>query len=186
MNFLQTPLMGAFVIEPECVADHRGFFARTYCREKFAERGLNPNIAQCNISYNKTSGTLRGMHYQKAPYEEVKLVRCTNGAIYDVIIDLRPESQSFRKWFGVILSAQNRRALYIPEGFAHGFVTLVDEVEVLYQMSEFYHAESASGVRWDDPVFSIHWPVQPSVISEKDMSYPDYNPSLMKYVSVGD
>lgn len=173
MRFIPTSLAGAYVIEPEPISDERGFFARTWCHTEFADHGLNPNLVQCNISYNKKRGTLRGMHYQKAPHAEAKLVRCTQGALYDVIIDLRKGSDTFAQWFGVELTAQNRKALYVPEGFAHGFITLQDDTEVLYQMSEFFHAESAAGVRWDDPAIRISWPGSISVISEKDKSYPD-------------
>ena len=174
MRFIPIHLAGAYLIEPELIADERGFFARTYCRDEFAELGLNPNLVQCNISYNKARGTLRGMHYQKAPYAEAKLVRCTQGGIYDVIIDLRNDSRTFTQWFGVELTAENRKALYVPEGFAHGFITLKDGTEVLYQMSEFFHAECAAGARWDDPVFSIQWPLDVKVISERDQNYPDF------------
>ncbi len=174
MRFIRTPLPGAYVIEPEQIADERGFFARTWCRNEFADMGLNPNLVQCNISYNKLCGTLRGMHYQKAPHAEAKLVRCTRGALHDVIIDLRPDSDTCMQWFGVELTDENRKALYVPEGFAHGFITLRDDTEVLYQMSEFFHGESAAGVRWDDPAFSIHWPIAVSLISARDQNYADY------------
>ena len=137
--------------------------------------GLNPNIVQCNISFNNKKGTLRGMHYQVEPHAEAKLVRCTRGSIYDVIIDLRPESPGFTKWFFVELSAENRKMLYIPEGFAHGFQTLTDNTETFYQMSGFYFPESARGVRWDDPCFNIKWPEDNRIISQKDLEYPDFN-----------
>ena len=172
MRFIETELSGAWLIEPDLISDERGFFARTYCRNEFADKGLNPNLAQCNISFNKLRGTLRGMHFQKAPYAEAKLVRCTQGSIYDVIVDLRHDSQTFTEWFGIELTAENRKALYVPEGFAHGFLTLQDDTEVLYQMSEFFHAEGAAGVRWDDPLFSISWPGAVKVISERDRDYP--------------
>jgi dTDP-4-dehydrorhamnose 3,5-epimerase len=174
MRFIPTGLAGAYIVEPDRIADERGFFARTWCRNEFSDMGLNPNLVQCNISYNKLRGTLRGMHYQKAPHAEAKLVRCTRGALHDVIIDLRPESDTYLRWVGVELTDENRKALYVPEGFAHGFVTLSDDTEVLYQMSEFFHGESASGVRWDDPAFAIHWPVAVSVISARDRNYPDF------------
>jgi dTDP-4-dehydrorhamnose 3,5-epimerase len=174
-----TPLVGAYLIEPEPVSDERGFFARTWCRNEFAGKGLNPNLFQCNISYNKVQGTLRGMHYQKAPYEEAKLVRCTQGAVYDVIIDLRSGSNTFTQWFGVELTAENRKALYVPEGFAHGFITLKDDTEVLYQMSEFFHAECAVGVRWNDPVFAIQWPIDVKVISKRDLAYSAFAAQLI-------
>jgi dTDP-4-dehydrorhamnose 3,5-epimerase len=175
MIFTETKLKGAYVIELDRIEDNRGFFGRSYCQKEFREHGLNPNLVQCNISFNYKKGTLRGMHYQTKPYEEAKLVRCTMGAIYDVIIDLRPESPTFKQWVAVELTAENRKMLYIPEGMAHGFQTLVDSTEVFYQMSEFYHSESASGVRWDDPIFGIIWPETSSIIiSQKDQSYPNF------------
>ena len=174
MRFVETGLSGAWLIEPDLISDERGFFARTYCRNEFADKGLNPNLAQCNISFNKLRGTLRGMHFQKALHAEAKLVRCTQGGIYDVIVDLRDNSQTYTKWFGVELTAENRKELYVPEGFAHGFLTLQDNTEVLYQMSEFFHAECADGVRWDDPIFSISWPGTVKVISERDRVFPLY------------
>jgi dTDP-4-dehydrorhamnose 3,5-epimerase len=175
MIFTETPLKGAFVIEPEIIKDERGFFARTFCREEFTSRGLNPNVAQCNISFNSKKGTLRGMHYQAEPYAEVKLVRCTRGTIYDVIIDLRRESPTFKKWFAVELAAKNSKMLYVPENFAHGFQTLEDNTEVFYQMSEFYAPEQARGIRWDDPAFAIKWPpASERLISDKDQAYPRF------------
>lgn len=174
MIFTETSLPGAYVIEPELQQDERGVFARTFCSREFAEYGLNPNLVQCNISFNRNRGTLRGMHFQAPPHEEAKLVRCTLGAIYDVIVDIRPQSPTFRQWLGVELSAANRKMLYIPEGLAHGFLTLEDDTEVFYQMSEFYHPECARGIRWDDPVFGIRWPDAPRVISAKDQQYPGY------------
>jgi len=176
MRFIPTHLAGAYLIEPETVSDERGFFARTWCRNEFAGKGLNPNLVQCNISYNKARGSARGMHYQKVPHAETKLVKCTQGAVYDVIIDLRSGAKTFTQWFGVELTAENRKALYVPEGFAHGFITLKDDTEVSYQMSEFFHAECAAGVRWDDPVFAIQWPIDVKVISERDQNYPDFKP----------
>lgn len=175
MQFIPVGLDGAYLIEPELISDSRGFFARTFCINEFKDKGLNSNIVQCNISYNKLRGTLRGMHFQKAPYPETKLVRCTKGSIYDVIIDLRSDSKTYSRWFGVELSAENRKALYIPEGFAHGFTTLEDSSEVLYQMSELFHSECADGVRWNDPAFAITWPETIRVIAERDQSYPDFN-----------
>lgn len=174
MRFIPTHLAGAYLIEPEPVSDERGFFARTWCRNEFADKGLNPNLVQCNISYNKARGTLRGMHYQKAPHAEAKLVRCTQGAVYDVIVDLRSGSNTFTQWYGVELTAANRKALYVPEGFAHGFITLRDDTEVLYQMSEIFHIECAGGARWNDPVFSIQWPIGVGAISERDQNYQDF------------
>jgi dTDP-4-dehydrorhamnose 3,5-epimerase len=172
MIFTETKLRGAYIIEPELIEDERGFFARTLSAEEFSAHGLNPNIAQCNTSLNKRKGTLRGMHYQIAPDEEAKLVRCTAGAIYDVIIDLRRDSPTRAQWFGVELTFQNRLMVYVPAGFAHGYQTLADDTEVFYQVSEYYHPESARGVRWDDPAFGIEWPLPISVISERDRAHP--------------
>ena len=174
MIFTETKLAGAFVIEPERRADKRGFFARTYCRQEFEEHGLNPDVVQCNVSFNKRKGTLRGMHYQAAPFAEVKLVRCTSGSIYDVIIDLRPASATFKQYFAAELSAENRRMLYIPEDFAHGFQTLQDDTEVFYQMAQGYSAEHARGVRWNDPAFGIEWPKDERIIIQRDQNYPDF------------
>ena len=174
MIFAETRLKGSYIIDPELLSDDRGLFARTWCQREFRAHGLNTNVAQCNISYNAKKGTLRGMHYQTAPFEEAKLARCTAGAIFDVIIDLRPHSATFREWISVELDAGNRRMLYIPEGFAHGFMTLKDNTEVFYQMSEFYMPEYARGVRWDDPAFNIPWPIDVTTISEKDARYPDF------------
>ena len=175
MIFTETPLKNAYIIELEQIEDERGFFARSWCVREFEEHGLNPNLVQCNVSFNKKKGTLRGMHYQVAPHEEAKLVRCTKGALYDVIIDLRPDSLTFKQWFGVELTAENRKALYIPEGFAHGFQTLKDDTEVFYQMSEFYHPANSQGVRYDDPAFGIKWPDQAHrTMSKKDLNYALY------------
>lgn len=176
MIFDPAKLAGAFVVEPERLEDGRGFFARTWCRREFEMHGLATRWVQCNISFNQSKGTLRGMHYQAAPHGEAKLVRCTMGSIYDVIIDLRPESPTFMDHYAVVLSAQNRKALYVPEGIAHGFQTLEDNTEVFYQMSEFYVPESARGIRWDDPAFAIQWPPDARTISEKDRAYPDFVP----------
>lgn len=174
MIFNETKLRGAYIIEPDRLDDERGFFARTFCQEEFKTHGLNPCVAQCNISFNKKIGTLRGMHYQAAPYQEAKLVRCTQGAIYDVIIDLRSDSPTFKQWAAKELTAENRKMLYIPEGFAHGFQTLEGNTEVFYQMSEFYHPEFARGVRWDDPAFGIEWPIDAVILSAKDRDYLDF------------
>jgi dTDP-4-dehydrorhamnose 3,5-epimerase len=174
--FTETALKGAFLIEPERREDERGFFARTWCQREFASHGLHTQWVQCNISFNRQKGTLRGLHYQRPPCEEAKLIRCTRGAMYDVIIDLRTESSTFTHWVAVELTADNRRMLYIPEGFAHGFQTLTGETEVFYQMSQFYAPEYASGVRWDDPAFNIAWPADERTISERDRSYPDFLP----------
>ena len=174
MQFVETKLKGAYVIEPEQLCDQRGFFARTWCRREFEARGLDTRLAQCSVSFNRHIGTLRGMHYQAAPHKEVKLVRCTMGGIHDVIIDLRPESATFRQWVGEELTARNRRMMYVPAGFAHGFVTLQEETEVFYQISDFYNPESARGIRWNDPAFSIDWPLDIRVISERDRLYADF------------
>ena len=172
MTFLPTPLAGAYVVELEQRVDERGFFARSFCQEEFKAQGLDPRIAQTNVSYNRRRGTLRGMHFQAAPYAEAKLVRCTQGAIWDAIIDLRPDSPSFKRWHGIELSAANRRALYLPEGFAQGFQTLADDSEVLYLMSQFYRPDSARGLRWDDPAFGIAWPIANPQLSERDRGLP--------------
>lgn len=172
MIFTETKLKGAFIIEPERLDDERGFFARTWCQREFEARGLNTRLVQCNISFNKKKGTLRGMHYQAKPYEEAKLVRCTLGAIYDVIIDLYPDSPTFKQWVAVELNAENRKMFYIPEGMAHGFQTLADNTEVFYQMSEFYYPDYARGIRWNDPSFGIEWPIKQIIISSRDKSYP--------------
>jgi dTDP-4-dehydrorhamnose 3,5-epimerase len=169
--FIETKLAGVYIIELEKIEDDRGFFARTFCQREFEAHGLNPRIAQCSVSFNRRKGTLRGMHYQVAPYEESKLVRCTMGAIYDVAVDLRPDSLTHKQWMAVELTEDNRRALYIPAGCAHGFQTLVDDAEVYYQISEFYHPEVAKGIRWDDPAFGITWPLSDPILSERDRSY---------------
>lgn len=176
MVFVETALKGAFLIEPERKEDERGFFARTWCAEEFASHGLNPRLVQCSISYNKKKGTLRGMHYQAAPYEEAKLVRCTKGAIFDVIIDLRLGSATYTNHVSMVLSESNRQMLYIPEGMAHGFQTIEDETEVFYQMSQVFHPESARGVRWDDPTFGIQWPLTDCIISARDRQYAAFVP----------
>ncbi|MFC1643524.1 dTDP-4-dehydrorhamnose 3,5-epimerase [Chlamydiota bacterium] len=172
MKFTETKLKGAYTIEPELLEDERGFFARSFCLKEFEEHGLNPRIVQSNISFNRKKGTLRGMHYQTSPYEEVKLVSCPEGTIYDVIVDLRKDSPTYSKWVSVELSSENHKMLYIPQSFAHGFQTLEDSTTVFYQMSEFYHPESSKGIRWDDPLFKIKWPLREQIISEKDLTYP--------------
>jgi dTDP-4-dehydrorhamnose 3,5-epimerase len=172
--FTETKLAGAFVIELERHTDQRGFFARTFCQQEFETHGLNAQTVQCNVSFNKRKGTLRGMHYQAAPFGEAKLVRCTSGSIYDVIIDLRPASATFKQHFVVELSAENRRMLYIPEDFAHGFQTLQDDTEVFYQMAQRYSAEHARGLRWNDPAFGIAWPEGERIIIDRDQNYPDF------------
>jgi dTDP-4-dehydrorhamnose 3,5-epimerase len=174
MRFVPTNLAGALVVETEPREDERGLFARAYCRDEFAARGLVTAWAQCNLSFNRRKGTLRGMHWQADPHPEVKLVRCTRGAAYDVIVDLRPDSPTYRQWVGVELTADNRKAVYIPAGFAHGFQTLADDTELFYQMSEFYHPESARGARWDDPALGIQWPAcEHRVIAPRDFAFPD-------------
>jgi dTDP-4-dehydrorhamnose 3,5-epimerase len=175
MRFTETKLKGVFIVEPEFLKDERGFFARTYCRGEFEACGLTTVFVQGNISFNHKRGTLRGMHYQVEPHAEAKLVRCTMGAIHDVILDLRPDSATFKQWLAVELTAENRRMLFIPEGLAHGFQTLANHTEVFYQMSEFYHPESARGVRWDDHAFGIEWPLSDVIISERDSSFPLWN-----------
>lgn len=172
--FRELPLPGVFLIEPEYHRDMRGWFARTWCEEEFAEHGLNPRLVQCNVSFNRRRGTLRGMHFQAPPHAEAKLIRCTQGAIWDVALDLRPVSPTFLQHIGVELTAPNRHALYIPEGCAHGFQTLTDDTEVLYQMSAAYAPEAARGVRFDDPMFGIEWPVADPIMLERDRTYPDF------------
>lgn len=174
MTFQETKLPGVFEVHLELKSDERGFFARSWCQREFERNGLNPRVVQCNVSFNTRKGTLRGMHFQAAPYAETKLVRCTKGAIYDVALDLRPHSPTYKQWTDAVLTAANRCMLYIPEGCAHGFLTLEDETEVFYQMSEFYNAESGCGVRWNDPAFQIAWPGDVEVISERDRTYPDF------------
>ncbi len=174
MIFLETKLPGVFEIHIEAKPDERGFFARTWCQQEFEAQGLNGTMVQSSLSFNSRKGTLRGMHYQAAPYEESKLIRCTRGAIYDVVVDLRPQSRTFKDWIAAVLTAEKRNMVYVPRGCAHGFLTLEGGSEVSYQMSEFLHAESARGVRWDDPAFRIEWPAKVEVISERDRTYSDF------------
>jgi dTDP-4-dehydrorhamnose 3,5-epimerase len=174
MIYTETKLRGAFVIEPDIFEDERGFFGRIWTQKEFAAQGLDPRLVECNISFNKKKGILRGMHFQAAPHGQAKLVRCTMGAIYDVIVDLRPDSATFKEWVAVELTARNRLMLYIPEEFAHGFQTLEDATEVLYQMSEGYAPESSRGVRWNDPAFGIEWPSAERTIIARDREYPDF------------
>ncbi len=174
MLFTETRLKGAFVVEPEKHEDDRGFFARSWCHDEFEAHGLNPAIAQCNISFNLQKGTLRGMHYAAPPFEEAKLVRCTAGAVYDVIIDLRRDSATYKQHVGEVLSARNYRMMYVPEGFAHGFQTLEDNTEVYYQMSQFYSPGHARGVRYNDAAFGIEWPIGNPVMLDRDRTYPDF------------
>ncbi len=174
MNFRGTELPGVFEVRLEPKPDERGYFARTWCQQEFAAHGLSSTVVQCNTSFNAKKGTLRGMHYQQAPNAEIKLIRCTRGKIFDVILDLRPLSGTFKKWTSLILSSTSQNMIYIPEGCAHGFLTMEDETEVFYQMSEFHSAKSARGVRWDDPAFKIVWPEEVVVISDRDRSYPNF------------
>lgn len=186
MIFKETRLKGAYEIDLELHSDERGFFARSYCWREFEARGLNRRVVQCNVSYNRKRGTLRGMHYQEAPYEEAKLIRCLRGALYDVIIDLRPDSPTFRQWAAVELRAEPgkpTRMVHVPEGFAHGFQTLEDDTEVFYQMSEFYTPPAAKGFRWNDPAFAVDWPEPVRVISDRDRSYPDFTGTLPEVAS---
>jgi dTDP-4-dehydrorhamnose 3,5-epimerase len=168
MIFTELGLKGAFLIQPERAQDERGFFARSWCTREFAAHGLNPALVQCNMSFNEKAGTVRGLHYQKAPHGEAKLVTCFQGAIYDVMVDMRPESPTCRRWLGMVLTGENLSSLYIPAGFAHGFQTLEDRTLVFYQMSEFFYPQSAAGLRWDDAALAITWPLEISVISSRD------------------
>jgi dTDP-4-dehydrorhamnose 3,5-epimerase len=177
MIFTETKLRGSFIIEMEPIRDMRGFFARTWCKKEFEEHGLKSTLVQANITFNREKGTLRGMHYQVAPYQEVKVVRCIKGALFDVIIDLRPDSPTYREWVGIELTENNYRMLYLPEGFAHGYKTLEDSTEVSYLVSQFYCPESERGIRWNDPGFGIEWPeTRELVISDKDKNWPDFCP----------
>lgn len=179
MIFTETKLKGAFILDLENREDDRGFFARTFCMKEFEQHGLKPTVAQCNLSYNHKAGTMRGMHYQTPPAAETKLVRCTRGAIYDVIIDLRPESPTYMQHVGVELTADNRRALYVPELFAHGYLALTDGAEVAYQVGEFYTPGYEHGIRYDDPAFNIEWPVPIAVISAKDAAWAPFQPATV-------
>ncbi len=172
MIFTESALPGAYVIDLARREDERGFFARSYCAEEFAARGLGPELRQCSVSYNVCKGTLRGMHFQAAPHEEHKLVRCTAGAVFDVIVDIRPASPTYRRWTGVELTADNRRSLFIPPGYAHGFMTLTDDAEVYYMISVPHAPDFGRGVRWNDPAFAIEWPLTPAVVSARDAAYP--------------
>jgi dTDP-4-dehydrorhamnose 3,5-epimerase len=172
MIFTETPLTGAYLIDPEPRGDQRGLFARVFCREEFDTRGLETDVVQCNVAYNRRAGTLRGMHFQREPHAEVKLVRCTAGRLYDAIVDLRPDSPTFGRWFAAELTAANRRMLYVPRGFAHGYQTLADDTEIAYQVSAAYHPASEGGLAWDDPQVGIDWPMTPSALSDKDRRHP--------------
>ena len=176
MKFTESVLKGAFIVDLDPRSDDRGFFARAWCAREFTEHGLNPQVVQANLSHNRSRGTLRGLHYQMSPFEEAKLVRCVRGAIYDVIVDIRPDSRTYRQWLGVELTAANRRMLYVPEGFAHGFQTLEDDSDVFYQVTQYYTPGSERGIRWDDPMFEITWPDVPHrVISQKDQNWPAFS-----------
>ncbi len=172
MKFIKTQLSGLYVVELDVLADERGSFARSFCVHEFQAHGLESAVAQCNISFNAKAGTLRGLHFQVAPHEESKLVRCTRGAIYDVAVDIRSQSPTYLNWYAIDLTADNRRMMFIPRGFAHGFQTVMSDTEVFYLMSEFYHPESARGLRWDDPAVGITWPLGNPIISEKDRIHP--------------
>ena len=174
MIFTPTKIQGVFNLDPERIEDERGFFARTWCQTEFADQGIDPRLVQNNLSFNKRKGTLRGMHYQKPPHEETKIIRCTMGAIYDVALDLRPDSPTFKQWVGATLTAENRQMLVVPPGCAHGFLTLEDNTEVFYQMSEFYEPSYAAGVRWNDPAFGIRWPGKVTMMIDRDRNYPDF------------
>jgi dTDP-4-dehydrorhamnose 3,5-epimerase len=175
MIFSRATIDPVCLIDIEPQEDERGFFARTFSADEFARCSLPAHFAQCSVSFNRRRGTLRGMHYQAEPHSEGKLVRCTRGAVFDVVLDLRPDSGTYCQWLGVELSSSNRRAIYVPPGFAHGIQTLVDETEVFYQITEPYHAESARGVRWNDPLFAIHWPLPDPVVSQRDINFPDFS-----------
>lgn len=174
MIFAPTTLDGAWIIDLKRLEDDRGFFARSFCQDEFKSHGLDSRIAQTNVSFNRRRGTLRGLHFQAQPHAEAKLVRCTQGAIWDVIVDLRPESSTFKRWYGVELSAANRQSLYVPKDFAHGFQTLTDDAEVLYFMSEQYHPDLARGLVWNDPAFGIEWPIANPTMSERDRAFPRF------------
>lgn len=176
MRFIETPLEGAWIVELEPIRDDRGFFSRVFCAEEFRDHGLEPELVQGNMSFNQVSGTLRGMHYQLPPATETKFMRCTRGAIFDAIIDLRPDSPSYLQSYGVELTADNRRALYVPGLFGHGYMSLTDDTEVIYFVNEFYAPGHERGLRWNDPIVDIEWPMSVSVVSEKDASWPDFSP----------
>ena len=174
------PIIGAFLVEMAPIEDERGWFARTWCAEEFAAQGLASQLAQCSVSFNRRKGTLRGMHFQASPHCEAKLVRCSQGSLFDVLIDLRPDSKTYRKWISVNLSAADNQMVYVPGGLAHGYQTLEDSTEVVYQISASYHADSARGVRWDDPVFGINWPLEFPVLSQRDTTYPDFKEPIAR------
>lgn len=178
MIFTKTKIEGAYLLDVKQIQDERGFFGRSYCKTEFEEHGLNANLVQVNVSSNVKKGTLRGLHMQVKPAEEAKLVRCTRGAIFDVLVDLRPESKTFMQWFGTELTAESFQMLYVPEGCAHGYLTLVDHTDVMYQVSEFYTPSAERGFLWKDPAFAIEWPIAPIVISSKDQAQPLFNKEL--------
>ena len=176
MIFTETPLPGAYVIEPDRINDQRGFFARVWCKKELQQHGLKGELSQSNIGFSYRKGTVRGLHFQRPPHAEVKIVRCTRGSVFDVIVDLRPELRSYKRWFGVELSAENRKMIYVPEGMAQGYITLEDNSEINYHTSEFFNAEAASGVRFDDPALDIQWPVAAAVVSDQDRNWPLLKP----------
>lgn len=179
MIFTETKIKGVYILEIKKLGDERGFFGRSWCRNEMEAHGLNPDVVQANTSFSHHKGTLRGMHYQKHPFEETKLIRCTKGAIYDVVIDLRPDSSTYRNWFGIELSENNYKMLYVPEKFAHGFITLQDNCEVSYLVTQFYTPGSEAGLRWNDPQFGITWPLEVKVISEKDNNFPNFEETML-------
>jgi dTDP-4-dehydrorhamnose 3,5-epimerase len=185
MIFTETKLKGAFIVDVKKLEDDRGFFGRSWCRREFEAIGLTADVVQTNVAYSKLKGTLRGMHYQLSPYEESKLVRCTRGAVYDVIIDLRPESPTFKQWVGVELTADNYRMLFVPERFGHGYITLQDNTDVTYQVTQYYTPGAERGIRWNDPEFNIAWPIEPLVMSEKDKQMPDFVNEFETLVKTG-
>ncbi|HEV7329737.1 MAG TPA: dTDP-4-dehydrorhamnose 3,5-epimerase [Flavisolibacter sp.] len=184
MIFTETKLKGAYIIDVKRLEDERGFFGRSFCQREFEAFGLNTNAVQANVSFNTTKGTLRGMHMQVQPYGETKLVRCTRGAIYDVIVDLRPDSPTFKQWIGVELTAETYRMLFVPEGFAHGFLTLEDNTDVTYQVTQFYTPIAERGFRWDDPAFNIQWPYPPTLVSPKDQAHAPFEISALTLLEV--
>ena len=181
MQFTETRIKGAYVVDIKKISDDRGFFGRSYCKKEFENLGINKPIVQVNVSANKKKGTLRGLHMQVEPAAETKLVRCTRGAIFDVLVDLRPDSETFLQWVGVELNARDYTMLYIPEGCAHGYLTLEDDTDVMYQVTAYYTPEAEKGFRWNDPTFNIDWPLEPVVISSKDQAQPLFHPDLLKF-----